>query len=338
MSAPTVPTTAPAPASENPATATVATLATAFSTEDPERAHAYLRTTYVDHTMRITGSPEGFRMRHIHYDAGSFSSGILAHSMAVENRDEPLGYLLIGQVLEGRLEREAPDAMLRLSPGETLLFSSPDQPFTVRWDAVTMRMTRINLDVLRGLTPGDSPLPRFTGLRPTTAPQARHLAEVLNYVASDVLPNREAISHPLVVAETARLLATTVLSSFANTMATGSDRRDRADATPAALRRALTFIDNHAHTPITLADIADAARVTPRTVQLVFRRHLATTPTAHLRRVRLDRAHHDLHTADSTRGATVTAIAHRWGFSNPGRFATEYHAVYGHSPGHTLRA
>lgn len=337
MSAPTGTMAEPGRASGSPAAATVATLATAFSTEDPERAHAYLRSTYVDHTMRITGSPEGFRMRHIHHDAGAFSSGVLSHSMSVENRDEPLGYLLIGQVIEGRLEREAPDATLRVSPGETLLFASPDQPFTVRWDAITMRMTRINLDVLRGLTTGDSPLPRFTGLRPSTAHHARHLAEVLNYVASDVLPNREASSHPLVVAETARLLATTVLSSFANTMVTGSDRHDRADATPAALRRALDYVESHAHAPITLADIADAARVTPRTVQLVFRRHLATTPTAHLRRVRLDRAHHDLRTADPTRGATVTAIAHRWGFSNPGRFATEYHAVYGHPPGHTLR-
>ena len=37
------------------------------------------------------------------------------------------------------------------------------------------------------------------------------------------------------------------------------------------------FIDEHAHQDITAADIAGAARVTIRTIQLAFRRHLDTT-------------------------------------------------------------
>ena len=134
----------------------------------------------------------------------------------------------------------------------------------------------------------------------------------------------------------ARLLAATVLTAFPNTALTDPAIEDRRDAHPATLRRAVAFIDEHAHTDVTTADIAAAAHVTIRAVQLAFRRHLDTTPTEYLRRVRLDHAHHDLLAADPTRDS-VTATAYRWGFPSPSRFAAYYRAAYGVPPGETLR-
>ena len=57
----------------------------------------------------------------------------------------------------------------------------------------------------------------------------------------------------------------------------------------------------------------------------------------YLRQVRLDRAHQDLLAADPTAGITVAAIARRWGFSRPDRFAAAYRTAYGRPPRHTLR-
>lgn len=111
---------------------------------------------------------------------------------------------------------------------------------------------------------------------------------------------------------------------------------DRHDAHPDTLRRAVAFIDEHAHRDITVADIAAAAFVTIRAIQLAFRRHLDTTPLEYLRRVRLDHAHHALIAADAEY-ETVTAVAYRWGFSSPSRFAARYRATYGLLPGDTLR-
>jgi transcriptional regulator GlxA family with amidase domain len=102
------------------------------------------------------------------------------------------------------------------------------------------------------------------------------------------------------------------------------------------LRRALAYIDDHADRPVTIADIAGAAHVTVRALQYAFRRHLDTTPLAHLRRVRLAHAHHDLVTADPGTGATVTAIAARWGFHHPGRVAALYRHTYRRAPHETL--
>ena len=68
----------------------------------------------------------------------------------------------------------------------------------------------------------------------------------------------------------------------------------------------------------------------------MFRRHLGTTPTQYMRRVRLHYAHQDLMTGDRVHN-TVAAIAAKWGFAHTGRFAVQYRQTYGRSPHSTLR-
>ncbi|MGW2860204.1 helix-turn-helix transcriptional regulator [Streptomyces sp. NPDC001205] len=134
----------------------------------------------------------------------------------------------------------------------------------------------------------------------------------------------------------AQHLAASVLATVPNTALIEPISTDHRDAHPAALRRALAHIDDHADQPVTVAEIAAAAQVTVRALQYAFRRHLDTTPLAHLRRVRLSHAHQALLDADPGKGHTVTEIAARWGFYHPGRFATIYRDCYGRSPHHTL--
>jgi anti-anti-sigma factor len=102
------------------------------------------------------------------------------------------------------------------------------------------------------------------------------------------------------------------------------------------LRRAIAFIDKHAGDDISAADIADAACVTSRAVQLAFRRYLGITPLGYLRQVRLERAHRELLAARPAPG-TVTRIAADWQFTNLSRFTARYRATYGVLPSQTLR-
>src|SRR5690348_357536 len=100
--------------------------------------------------------------------------------------------------------------------------------------------------------------------------------------------------------------------------------------------RAVAFIEERARDDIGVTDIAAAAFVTVRAVQLAFRRYLDTTPLAYLRQVRLERAHQELMEADPDR-TTVTAIAADWRFTNASRFSAYYRAAYGVPPTETLR-
>lgn len=80
-------------------------------------------------------------------------------------------------------------------------------------------------------------------------------------------------------------------------------------------------MESHLSETVSIADIAAATFVTPRALQLAFRRHLNATPLEYLQRLRLAAAHEQLSTATSGDGQTVAAVAHRWGFAHPGRFA-----------------
>ncbi|GAA2212205.1 AraC family transcriptional regulator [Nonomuraea monospora] len=105
---------------------------------------------------------------------------------------------------------------------------------------------------------------------------------------------------------------------------------------PKVVRRAMEFIEGHAHLPLTTADIAGAVAVSSRSLQEGFRAHLGLTPMAQLRLVRLARVHDELRAADPAR-VTVTTVAARWGFLHQGRFAAQYRDRYGCSPSETLR-
>lgn len=104
---------------------------------------------------------------------------------------------------------------------------------------------------------------------------------------------------------------------------------------PAVVRQATAYIDEHAHEPVTVDDVANAVGLSTRGLQVTFRRHLDTTPSMRLRQARLDGAHRDLLRADP-RATTVAAVARRWGFIHLGHFATTYRAAYGERPTETL--
>ena len=106
---------------------------------------------------------------------------------------------------------------------------------------------------------------------------------------------------------------------------------------PATVRRAIEFIDENAHLPIAVPDIAAAVGASVRTLTRGFRDHLGTSPGAYLTRARLDGAHRDL-AAGRPETVSVSQVAADWGFFNLGRFASRYRATFGVLPSQTLRA
>lgn len=119
------------------------------------------------------------------------------------------------------------------------------------------------------------------------------------------------------------------LGSFSTTLQESLRRAAQIAPAPAAVRRALAYIDENAHRSITVDDIAAAVHMSTRGLQYAFRRALDSTPAEQLRRARLEGARHDLH---SGRGETIAEVARRWGFSHPSRFAAAYRACYGRAP------
>lgn len=114
------------------------------------------------------------------------------------------------------------------------------------------------------------------------------------------------------------------------------DRFERVATPPGrVIARAADLVRDHHGEALTVADIAEAVGLGVRALQLGFARELGTTPSAYLRRARLDAAHRALLAGDSGHDSVTTiAIAH--GFSHLGRFSVEYRRAYGESPRDTL--
>lgn len=157
-------------------------------------------------------------------------------------------------------------------------------------------------------------------------------AAVATFYQRQILGRPELYRDDLLRAEATRTLITSAVSTF--------DLVDTAEPVAweaAVVRRARNHIDDHLREPLTIQDVAHAARVGPRALHLAFQRQRGQSPMEYLRQGRLAGAHTDLLTADPDRGASVGAIAASWGFTNGGRFTAAYRAVYGENPGTTLR-
>lgn len=148
------------------------------------------------------------------------------------------------------------------------------------------------------------------------------------------LASADTAQQPLIVAAMTNLLAAAVLECYPSNVTEHALADEH--ALPETLKDAVTFIHRNAAGEVGINDVAAAVHLTPRAVQYLFRRQLDTTPTEYMRRVRLNRAHHDL-IAGTPATTTVTEIAQRWGFSHTGRFAVLYRQTYGQSPHTTLR-
>ncbi len=250
------------------------------------------------------------------------------------------GHIIVCDVVSSTIRRVGEGNDETFGPGDVFLISRPGLPYGGIAHAPCLRFTVLDPAICARVaaTMDDATGPvRVLDHRPVSRQAALYLRRATAYVRDSVMTAPEEVRTPLVVSSASQFLAACVLHAFPNSALTGTTTQDQHDAHPGTLRRAIEFIEANPDTDVSVADIARAAYVTPRALQLAFRRHLGTTPTDYLRRVRLDHAHHDLAQASPGDGTTVTSVACRWGFPSPSRFTRHYRAAYGITPSDTLR-
>ncbi|MCM3778920.1 helix-turn-helix transcriptional regulator [Microbacterium hydrocarbonoxydans] len=200
------------------------------------------------------------------------------------------------------------------------------------WDE-SVRVTALVFDrepleqLARRITGDDTMALHVTDLSPSTAAAASAWDRMFDYVERSI-QELEA-GDALLRAELARHAATTTLSTFSTTILSRRSRSPQTAPAPATVRRALAYIAENAHRPITIDDVAAAVHISTRGLQYAFRRALDVTPAECLRQARLDGAHRELRSGVPT---TVAAIARRWGFAHPSRFAAAYREAFGVLP------
>ncbi|MBB5916348.1 AraC-like DNA-binding protein [Nocardia transvalensis] len=291
-------------------------------------------------TMQIGNAAEAPVHSHITRDVlGTVSLDRLKLGFDMSYDADPLGKICLCGVESGSVEENYLDGGTdTFHPGEIGILTPPDLPYSGIIHRARYTITMFDpAELTRVAAPEDPDADPVTliGHRPVSAAAGQRLITIIGHVRR-MAAGYDGDAPPLVAATATQYLAASVLAAFPNTAAAEEATGDGDDAHPDTVRRAIAYMESHVRQDISVGEIAAAAYVTVRALQLAFRRHLDTTPMAYLRRMRLRGAHEQLGAGSPDTGATVTGIAGEWGFGHPGRFAALYRQHYGQAPGVTL--
>lgn len=307
-----------------------------FQTGDIEEAYDFQVRQYADNRMTVTRTEEPFQLRVARREASAYYFDDYYNTSGARYSCDPAGHLIICRVRSGRYERTNGTDVEQFGAGQFFLANDLVHPWAAQLSGLRLHILGLNTQVVARVAGVD----RFNveGVRPVSPALTRRWDRVMDFVAADAFQSDDETSeHPLVSAGVSQLLAAVFLSVFPTDVPMGPTALDRRDAHPRTLRRAIAFIEANPDRDISVSEIAQAASVTARSIQLAFRRYLGTTPTAYLKVVRLHQARRDLLAADPARGDRVMAVAGRWGFTSMSRFAADYRIAFGESPSLTLR-
>jgi AraC-like DNA-binding protein len=204
----------------------------------------------------------------------------------------------------------------------------------LRWSAVQLQLFAIPAAPLARLlgVPRTAVRLRAPRIDPCSPELAEYFRRTAQLLASDAFGSPRVYDRDLVRAATIDLLTAITVETFELT----NRSEDASDRDGTVIRRAIAEMRAHLTEPITVPEIAAAAGVSVRGLQMAFLRQLDVAPLLHLRQLRLEAARSAL-VDEAAVGTTIADIARRFGYANSGRFSTHYRDEYGEAPSATLR-
>ncbi|MES2813893.1 MAG: AraC family transcriptional regulator [Pseudomonadota bacterium] len=310
-----------------------------FRSRDLDEAREKVAAVFCPHRLETLGARSLFDACHHHLSGQRLSLNYIEYGAKTLIAPGELGEFYLLQIpIEGGAEITN-GARTYLSTPQQAAILNPHLPTRMTWEEGTRQvLVQVSRRALQDYLavqlggPSDRPLTFDGPLDVSTGPGAA-LRRLVMWLVSEVDAGHPPIGPGLM----ARQIESSVLSGLLE--ASHDHRaqlaRTRAAPRPRHLRQAESYIEAHLDQQITLEDLAQAAGISPRGLQLAFREYRSTTPLGYWREARLARAHADLLAAP--RGTRVTDIAMRWGFTHFGRFSELYRARYGLSPRDTLK-
>jgi AraC-like DNA-binding protein len=101
------------------------------------------------------------------------------------------------------------------------------------------------------------------------------------------------------------------------------------------VHKAQLFINSHLHEDIKLGDIATATGVCPRLLQKAFSNHCDCSPMRFVTLARLHQVRQELTQASTN--TKIVDVMMQYQFTQGGKFAKEYHQLFGEKPSETLK-
>ncbi|MCW2655304.1 MAG: AraC family transcriptional regulator [Mycobacterium sp.] len=314
-----------------------------FRTTSPDEAIHLCENAYYPHQLRLLGPSNCFGLAQRVTSAGPITVGDVTYDTDVAlSFDESRASYHICVPLNGWLQSRHRGQQLTLTPTLASIYRPDADMAATRWPAgsrhLAVKIDQVAVDgALEMMVDRPIELPiAFEAALPLNARATRDWVRLLLMVHRqleypDSLTRHSVVLDPLVESLIHGLLLVAD-HPYRQALAAPAE-----PGRPAAVRDAMDIIEAGPHLPLTISTLARRCHVSVRALQEGFQRHLSMSPMAHLRLVRLRRAHRDLRSADPAHSSVAT-IAHRWGFTHLGRFAAAHKTMYGETPLHALHS
>ena len=311
-----------------------------------------MRTTNLDEARNAIGKaycPYRFDAKHAYHRESAEMHQIKGVSVAlskfsygseIDVRPDPFSdFLLVLTTLRGTAEISNSSFTQKGGAGMTIV-ASTDEPWKFKYSADNEQfVARIGLDRISEIAAS------LTGSSKRTAPllqpsmsdnsaqqrwmlQAAHLRELISMHTS------AAIRNMLLPRAEETLILTLLLQQSASVLEAVRSASSP-EIAPASLRRAVDYVHEYLDQPLTLEEIAIAARCSIRSLHRMFKEHRNVSVMQYVKTLRLQRVRQEL--LDSSEVTSITEVAMRWGFSQLGQFAADYRSKFGEKPSDTLR-
>ncbi|MGM7669735.1 AraC family transcriptional regulator [Microbacterium sp. A93] len=307
-----------------------------IDTADPDRAMSVGGDVYHPHRIRLDSRTRTFRMGLKALHLPNLTLGLLEYGHHVEVRTPPLedsyqiNFTIFGSVSMGYGSQTVLASQRRAAVHgftEDTRMEGWQHPARVVGLKILRQALEEEFELLTGAPPETAI--RFEGTFDLGSPGGQAWRSTVQALAQGLTQGSPIAAHPLMAAPLAQAAARGLLLGAPHNHSHLLNPPP-GPTPPAAVTDALHFLRANAKRPLSVEEIAQAADVSVRTLQAGFRDHLDSTPMAALRRIRLEGAQMDL--LSGRPGTTVTAVARRWGFNHPGRFAIHFAQAYGQSP------
>jgi len=277
---------------------------------------------------------------------------ILSYGAEVEVQPDAFkDFVLVQMPLRGVAEIESDDVPLRLERGEVAVVA-PRRSIRLLWQpGCEQLILKIPTELLRQVSCQTCSLSRCppvaTDCRPWIDPVfkiqpgiAAQWQALLQQLLSLLPPNDASQLHPAWLNQFEQTAALFLQAHQPSVLE--RDTRGGEDLAEVAVSSAMAntrlakledYIRRRLFAPLSLADLAKAAGVSPRTLNVLCHRYRGVAPMILLRNLRLEAARDKLL---ANPGVSVTEVALEYGFGHLGRFSAYYRERFGELPRQTL--
>jgi len=160
------------------------------------------------------------------------------------------------------------------------------------------------------------------------------LARFIRFYVNELDKNPYVLNSPLAVRNFEQSVLTQLLLSQPHNY-TNFLSRFHSAASHQQVRLIEAYLDSHAGEAIELQNLVEFTGHSASSIYKAFNRHRGYTPFTFLANRRLEGLRKSL--LEVGPNATVTDLAHAWGFTHLGRLSADYKRQFGESPSDTLR-